>query len=131
MEESKEVLKSVIVGIVVLSIAECIVGTIVSGDFVRFFLGCILGSVAGGAYIIDMYKTLDIALDMDEEGASGFSRKRTARRMFGVAVVLALGILLNKVVSVLAVFLGVMNVKFAVYLYPLTNKLIKYFNKGR
>ena len=70
-----------------------------------------------------MLKTLDEALGLGAAGAQKVMRKQSLLR-YG-AVIAVLGILMwGKFASPLAAFLGVMTLKVAAYLQPITHKVV-------
>jgi hypothetical protein len=70
-----------------------------------------------------MWKTLDEALGLGAAGAQKVMRKQSLLR-YG-AVIAVLGILMwGKFASPLAAFLGVMTLKVAAYLQPITHKVV-------
>lgn len=70
-----------------------------------------------------MWKTLDGALGLGAAGAQKVMRKQSLLR-YGM-VILVLGILMwGKFASPLAAFLGIMTLKVAAYLQPVTHKVV-------
>ena len=72
-----------------------------------------------------MYKTIEKALDMTEENAVKYTRKKTVIRYIIVGVVIVFTIVFNRYVSAVTTFVGIMSVKFSAYAQPLTHMIIK------
>ncbi|MCR5609073.1 MAG: hypothetical protein K6G26_08430 [Lachnospiraceae bacterium] len=132
MEQSKEsmiIMKTLLITMAALMAIECVFSCIIWGNMLKFILGGTYGLLIGCGFILHMYRSIDISLDMMEESrAKKYYIKQYVLRMFAVAAFLAIGMRLHNYLSVIAMFMGVMNIKLSVYLYPLTNR---YINKGR
>ena len=70
-----------------------------------------------------MWKTIDEALDWGEAGAQKLMRKQSLIRYIVIIVVLAV-LMCTEAANPLAAFLGVMTLKVAAYLQPVTHKAI-------
>ena len=126
MDEAKKTLKQIIAGILFMAVVESIVGAIISGSPISFILGEMLGTIGAVAFMLSLYRSLDVALSLDESNAVKYSRKRTFFRMILLVAVIFVSFVLMEYVSVLGAFLGLMNIKFGVYLVPLFHKYIKH-----
>lgn len=124
MGESKRTLYEFIGGITMLCFIGCCFGFFISEDPGAFILGEIYGSLCAVGLVMLLYRSLDKALDMDSEAATSYSRKQTFFRLILMVAVLALAIAFHKYISVLAAFMGLMNLKFGAYLVPLIHKFI-------
>lgn len=134
-EKSKQTLYELFVGVFFCMFVEIFLCFYVVKveSITRIIAGSILGTLGAMCFLVSLYKSLDIALTMDEEGAVKYSRKKSIFRTLGVAALMFFSVFIAKYVSVVAVFLGVMSVKFSAYLSPLTHKLFTICNnyKGR
>ena len=65
---------------------------------------------------------------MESTVASGYMKKEAFLRMILIIFALLLAVLLPKVFHLIGVMLGVLTLKGAALLYPVTNKIL--FNKG-
>ena len=91
-------------------------------DRLNWCLSFLLGSVLAGVAIGHMYRTLDRALDLPEDGAQKMIyRGYVTRYLALVAVILFL--IGTKWLDPLLTFLAYLTMKAAVYLQPLTHKL--------
>ncbi|WWR15702.1 ATP synthase subunit I [Lachnospiraceae bacterium JLR.KK008] len=117
------------------TLAELLIGIAVSGillqlifvwlvkDTVSFAAGLWIGVSLAAFLAWHMWKGIDEALDRGEAGAQKLMRTRFAFR-YGI-VILVLGILMGtEVADPLAAFLGIMTLKVAAYLQPVTHKAI-------
>ena len=122
MDEARKTLKEIKIGIIVMATIESIFGMILSGSPISFILGELLGTIGAMVFMNNLYGSLDVALSLDEANAVKYSRKRAVLRMILLATVIFISFLLMEYVSVLGTFLGLMNIKFGVYLVPLAHK---------
>lgn len=89
-------------------------------------LGLLLGTALALAAVRHMYRTLDAALDLNEEGAQKMIYRGYLTRYLLLAAVLLL-LAVTRILNPLLVFLAYMSLKVAVYLQPLTHKLCNTF----
>lgn len=125
MDEAKKTLKEIKIGIIAMAAIESIVGMILSGSPISFILGELLGTIGAMVFMNNLYSSLDVALSLDEANAVKYSRKKAIVRMILLAAIIFIAFLLMEYVSVLGAFLGLMNIKFGVYLVPLAHKYKK------
>ena len=90
---------------------------------VSYSLGLWIGILLAGFLAWHMWKTIDEALDMGEAGAQKIMRKQSMIRYIVIIVVLAV-LMCTEAANPLAAFLGVMTLKVAAYLQPVTHKAI-------
>lgn len=133
MSKERKLLVSIEVTIVWLIIVESMVAVNITDNLPRYIIGATVGTGVAIFFIRNLYDSLDRALDLNEESAKKFYKKKSILRILIVAATIGLALLLSKYISVWAVFIGIMNLKFSVYIQPLTNKyvLTKFFEKGR
>lgn len=122
MNEAKKTLKEIIAGILFMALIESVIGAIISDYPVNFIFGEVLGTIGAVAFMLDLYKSLDKTLSLDEATAIKYSKKRAIVRMILLAMVIFISFLLMEYVSVIGAFLGLMNIKFGVYLVPVSHK---------
>ena len=130
MDKTKKILYELIIGIIMFMFVEIIGYIFLTGDVFRHVVGCMLGSAIAVFLVWHLYDTLGQALDLDEENAVKFSRKRYAVRMLIVAICLLIVVFLSRYISVGATLVAIFSVKFSAYIQPFTNKFIskKFFN---
>ena len=122
LRDARKTLKAIIVGIISMAFAESILGAIISERPIGFILGEVLGTIGAIAYMYNLYATLDVALSMDEGSAVKYSRRKAVFRLLLLAMVIFISFLFMEYVSVIGTFLGLMNIKFGVYLVPLAHE---------
>ncbi len=92
-------------------------------DRLSYSIGLWIGAALAAGLAWHMWRTLDQALDLGEAGAQKQMRRQSALR-YGV-VILVLGVLMmTQAANPLAAFLGIMTLKVAAYLQPVTHKVI-------
>jgi len=133
MSKAKKSLYCVEITIVWLAIIESMIAVNITDNFTRYMVGEIVGTAMAICFIKNIYDSLDHALDLDQESAVKYYKKKSTIRAILVALVIAITLIISKYISVWAVFFGLANLKFAVYIQPLTDKyvLTKYHKKGR
>jgi len=133
MSKEKKTLVCIEVTIAWLVIIESIIIFNVTDNITRYIIGAIIGTLMAIFFIRNLYVTLDHALDLDEESACKYYKKKSTIRAIVVAFIIGVSLIFSKYISVWAVFFGLMNLKFAVYIQPLTDKYVytKFYKKGR
>lgn len=124
-ETLAELLLGILVAGVVIQIIELIVAAanpILAGSKVSFAIGLWIGIVTAGALAVHMYHSIDRALDMDPGNAEKYMRKAYLIRTALILIVAALVHFL-KLGYVMAVFLGILCLKFGAFLQPFMHKL--------
>jgi uncharacterized protein YacL len=118
MEKAKNSLIGLIIGILFFSFMVCGFGLFISKSPLRFVLGVLVGTVVSILLSIHLYHTIDVCLDLPPNRANAYMKKGILLRLLGMLVTLALSFLLNKYIHPLGVFIGLMTLKFSVYLQP-------------
>lgn len=133
MEEAKQTLIDMIIGIVFCDVLFMIPGFFWKGNRIYFIAGLILGAVAAVLAAVNMYHTIDKCLDLQEKSTVSYSKKTTVIRLLLMAVLLVLGMVFLGNAAAFGIFLGIFCLKFSAYIQPLTHKYItnKFFSKGR
>ena len=70
-----------------------------------------------------MYRSIDKALDLDENSAGKKLQMQSIIRYVGIVMVMGIT-MVNGFTNPLAAFLGIMGLKVAAYMQPFTHKLI-------
>lgn len=129
---ASETVRDMAVGLAVCAAAFAAVGCVFMGaQWYRWVFGVLLGACAAGLMLRHLYVTIDRALDMDEKNASKYMKKSATLRILMAGAALAVGAFVPEAFHVFGVFFGVLCLKFAAYLQPLTHKIIKFLSKGR
>ena len=108
MNQVKETLTGLLIGIGVYSVIVEIIGIIFSEDILSYTLGLLVGVVVAVILIIHMTRTLDDALDLPQDDATRYMRKKT---VFRIVLMLAalLGAMLVPHVNFFTVLLGLLG----------------------
>ena len=132
LDESKLTLCELVIGIVLFSMLELIVGVFFINKIICFVLGIIVGTVSAIVIVNHMYSTIDKAIEAGEEAAEKIVRNGAMLRILGIFTIFFIVVYLHKYINVYAVFISMLNLKFSAYIQPLTNKLISCrYLKGR
>ena len=129
---AKETVRDMALGLVLCAMVFAAAGSLfMLREWYRWVLGVALGAAAAGLMLWHLYVSIDRALDMDADSATRYMKKSAIKRILIAAAVFAIGACFPKVFHVFGVLAGVLSLKFAAYLQPLTHKAINYLNKGR
>ena len=125
--EEKATLYELLFGIVLFSAASLLVNLFISRRLVYS-----LGTAIAVFMLFHMYSVLKRALRYDKDTAAKKVRVAALLRMAVMVAGVMLAVLLPEVFSFVGVLLGVLTLKFAAYLQPLTHKFFnKILSKGR
>ncbi len=117
MDQVKETLTGLLIGMGVYSVIVEIIGIIFSEDILSYTLGLLVGVVVAVILIIHMKRTLDDALDLPQDDAIRYMRKKTVFRIVMMLVAL-LGSMLALRVSFFGVLLGLFSMKMGALIAP-------------
>ena len=118
MKKAKNSLIGLIIGILFFAAIVCVVGIFASAKPMRFVIGVLVGTFVSVVLSIHLYHTIDICLDLPPERANAYMKKGTLLRLLGMLGTLALSFIFSKYIHPLGVFIGIMTLKFSVYLQP-------------
>lgn len=127
-KEMQRTWKALCVGIAFFNILFLIVGNLLTKGSVSFTTGLLLGTLVAYLMACHMQHTVRRAVEMDGDSAGGYMKKEAILRMLLMIFVLAMAVFLPKIFNLIGVMLGVLTLKGAALLYPVTNKIL--FNKG-
>lgn len=116
-------LKELFIGIVTAGILFQVTIVWFVKNKASYSAGLWIGALLAAFLAWHMWKTLNEALDLGAEGAEKIMRKQSLLRYGAVILVLAV-LMCTEIVNPLAAFLGVMTLKVAAYLQPITHKVI-------
>lgn len=121
--------RQLIFGAVVINVVVMITGSIIaeytSGAWFPFAIGVLLGGSFSVFLARNMEVSIDCALDMDEESATKYLRKKTIIRYLLMIVVLVFTLTFPRLFNLIGVLLGILALKFSAYAQPITSKYIK------
>lgn len=111
------------IGIIIYFIIFEIIGLIFVENRLSYSIGLLLGSGVAAFLAWHMFISLDDALDLAQEDAVKYIRKRSLLRWLVMLAAAFLGIKL-KTISFPAVIIGILGLKIAAFCQPLTNSHI-------
>lgn len=129
--EEKATLYELLLGIVLFAAASMLANLFISRRF-AYSLGVLLGASIAVFMLFHMYAVLKRALRYDEDTAAKKVKLASLLRMAVMAAGIVAAVLLPEVFSFVGVLLGILTLKFAAYLQPLTHRFFnKILRKGR
>ena len=117
MEQVKQIMKGIFVGMAIYVVGVALLGMFFSQDLLSYLLGLLLGTMVAVFLVFHMTKTLDKALDLFETQATKYMRKQSFLRLFVMMVTMVLG-LVFPYFNFIAVVLGLLGVKIGALLAP-------------
>ena len=126
LDESKLTLYRIIVGIVICSFLELVIGLFIVNNNLKFIVGMILGTIVAILLVNNMYKSINKAIDAGEENADKVMRNGAILRIIAIFTIFFLAVYLRKYINIYGMFISTLNLKFSAYIMPLTNKLISF-----
>lgn len=129
--EEKKMLYELLAGIAMLSIPELAAGFAITHRL-SYVFGALLGIAIAVFMALHMYVTLKRAMLEGEAAAAKKMKFGTFLRMAVMFAGMLTAVLLPEVFSLVGVMLGILTLKLAALLQPLTNRLFdKILSKGR
>lgn len=117
MNQVKETLKGVYVGIFIYTLVVEVVGVFFSGNILAYTLGLLVGALFAVLLMIHMAVTLDKGLDMPETQAIKYTRRQSFIRLGVMLVALLLGVIFDQL-NFIALVLGLLGLKIGALLAP-------------
>lgn len=117
MNQVKETMTGFYIGIGIYAVIIEVVGIFFSEDILSYTLGLLFGVIIAAFLFGHMAKTLDHALDLQENDASKYVRLRSFLRLFVMMAALAVG-LMTEQLSFLTVLLGLLGLKIGALFTP-------------
>ncbi|MDD4371964.1 MAG: hypothetical protein PHD56_12955 [Anaerostipes sp.] len=121
LKDYNQTLVEMLIGLFFYGMVITIIGFITSKCSWLYILGSVVGLFLSVCLILNMYLTIDTALDMDSNSATKFMKKRTILRMVIILVVAAAGIQIHMYVFV-GIILGIMGIKISAYMQPVIHR---------
>ncbi len=87
-------------------------------------LGLWSGVLLAAACAVNIYKSLDTALDLSEKDAQKYMVSRNVLRYGLIAIILGI-LMITEAANPLCAFLGVIGLKVAAYLQPFTHRFLR------
>lgn len=124
-----KVLTELLIGIVACGFVFEAIGVFIVANKIQYSIGLLIGTLIALAMAIHMAWALDTAVDLGSQEAEKKIRLHSMLRYLLVVVMLAI-VMYSKIANPLASFLGVMSLKVAAYLQPITHKLMQKIHKN-
>lgn len=121
--DSKKVLKELYVGIGIHLIFFLVLGMILIDAKLRFLCGIIIGALCAMVVSHNMYKSLDIGLELPPKDARNYVRKRSIFRLVFMLVVLVVSVIIDNTVF-LGTIVGLLGLKTSAFLNPIIKNKI-------
>ncbi len=112
-----------LIGILLFGILCQAAGAVLANQLASYSSGLWIGIVTAMAAAVHMYRSIDKALDLDENSAGKKLQMQSIIRYVGIVMVMGIT-MVNGFTNPLAAFLGIMGLKVAAYMQPFTHKLI-------
>ena len=131
MDELKQTLRELYIGVGVCTVLFAVVGCIFASNWLSWLFGTLLGGAAAAVLAGHMARCVGQAADMEEKAAVNYTKRSALLRMIVMILAVLAAVLLPNVFHILGVAAGVLSLKFAAYLQPLVHKLsFKILRKG-
>lgn len=117
MEQVKQTLKGMFIGMGLYAVAVELVGVFFSDNLSAYTLGLFIGTIAAAFLIFHMTITLSKALDYDEVQATKYTKRQSLFRLLGMLFVLMIGVIFEQV-NFIALVLGLLGVKIGALIAP-------------
>lgn len=124
LDAISEVLFDLLVGIVIFGVLAELIGVYFVKEKMFYSIGLFIGVVIALFMAVHMAVTLNTAMDLGEAGAVKHMQKQNLIR-YGVILILFGLLLIIKIGNPLSAFLGIMGLKVAAYIQPITHKIFR------
>ncbi|MBR6365317.1 MAG: ATP synthase subunit I [Lachnospiraceae bacterium] len=128
-KQTREVLSETLTALGIILGISLVVSGLFYGGFLTFswekarlLLGLILAGAYDAFYMIHLAHTMERAMDLDAKGASSYAVRGFSIRI-AVLILLVLACYFSGVADVLAIALGVLMLKLALYLRPVIHRI--------
>ncbi len=124
MKKINQTLFELIIGILISGFLIWLVSLLITGFDAAFAASYAAGVATAVLLSFHMYRSIDRALDMDPGDAEKYMRKAYIFRTFMILVAAGIVCWIDQE-DIIAVFLGILCLKFGAFLQPLTSRLLK------
>lgn len=124
MDEGKQTFRDLLVGIIIFAVVFVLVGIVWTGSKQDYYLGLAIGLIVAVAMIYDIYLSLQKGLTLEGDKANQYFRKKVIVRTSFILIILIVTLFVDNI-QLLSVVFGILTLKFAAYLQPLTHKFFK------
>lgn len=123
IREINNSLPDLLLGILFFGIICEVIIAVVGSNVVMYSLALWLGIILAMGMAMHMSKVLNVAVSIGEGGAEKIMRNYSFAR-YAILVIILGVIMITEVLNPLLVFLGIMGLKVAAYIQPITHKLV-------
>ena len=124
MKKINQTLFELIIGILVSGFLIWLASLLITGFDAAFAVSYAAGVATAILLSVHMYRSIDRALDMDPGDAEKYMRKAYMIRTLIIFAAAGIVCWIDRE-KILAVFLGILCLKFGAFLQPLTSRLLK------
>lgn len=124
MREEKQTCLEMMVGIIGSTILIAIVGAIFAPNKGTFVLGVVLGGILAIGILMQLYRSIDKSLAMDERSAEKYAVRSSMIRLLFMGIALVIGLLLPNIFNVVGILLGLLGLKICAYTQPLVHVVL-------
>ena len=117
MDQVKETLKGVFVGMLIYALLVEAVGIFFSGDILAYTLGLLVGTAVAVCLMIHIAYTLDKGLDMQENQAVKYTRRQSLIRLGIMLAALLIGVIFDQI-NFISLVLGLLGIKIGALTAP-------------
>lgn len=122
MENSKQTLNRLLLGILLYAVPFIIFGILLVDNKLSFLTGLIVGCILSAFIAVHLYRSLDYCLDLDPESAEKAMKKKTMVRYFIMLLAVGIAFCFPKVFNPPGLLIGMMGLKISVYFQPFIHK---------
>lgn len=132
MKRLSTIVRELIFGIILFGIIVEILILALLSDKIFYSVGLLIGIISAILMTLHMNTSMEEALEMEEAGADKHIKKTYAIRTIAVLAAMYI-VYISRIGSVVSMFIGIMGLKVAAYIQPITNKYFtqKIIGKGR
>ena len=124
MKKINQTLIELIIGILISGFLIWLVSLLITGLDAGFGLSYLAGVITAVILSIHMYRSIDRALDMDPQDAQKYMRKAYMIRTLFIIVVAGI-VCRFHADDIIAVFLGILCLKFGAFLQPVVHRVLE------
>lgn len=118
----KETLGELIAGIVIVNLLALGLGNLVLHGNLNFSIGLLAGAVTSVVLSIYIYRSILVATDLGEQGATGYMKKTAVFRMVIMIAVIGIAAVVLRGYGAFGAIFGIFTLKFAAFLWPVIHK---------
>ena len=133
MKQVRQTYLEMVIAIVLQAVVICVIGAVVTKQFVVFPVSVLLGCAVAVGVLSHMMKSIAAIVELDPQSAKRYGTKQAFVRMLIMGVALCLAVYYNGYVNPWGVLCGIATLKFSAYLQVTIHKVFSKRNelKGR